>query len=117
MAKHEIIKTIVEQHGDNERVLNSLFGHVIIEACKTELNRPIEEYFPLIKASARLLVRLDQLKTKNQFLKDDVQYRQKLNEEGFPFPYNTDEDEKTISLNEDKIKALEESLLKIVSQF
>lgn len=117
MAKHEIIKTIVEQHGDNERVLNSLFGHVIIEACKKELKRPVEDYFPLIKSSARLLVRLDQIKTKTQFLKEDVEYRKKLNKEGFPFPYEVEEDEKKIQVNEDKIKALEESLLKIVSQF
>lgn len=117
MAKHEIIKTIVEQNGDNERVLNSLFGHVIIEACKKELNRPVEEYFTLIKSSARLLVRLDQIKTKTQFLKDDLKFRKGMNEEGFPFPYEIEEIEKKIQVNEDKIKALEESLLKIVSQF
>lgn len=117
MAKHEIIKTIVEQHRDNERVLNSLFGHVIIEACKKELNRPIEEYYILIKSSARLLVRLDQLKSKNEFIRQDIKFKIKMNEDGFPFPYEIEEDEKEIQKNEDKIKSLEESLLKIVEQF
>lgn len=117
MAKHEIIKTIVDQHGDNERVLNSLFGHVIIEACKKELNRPVEEYFTLIKASARLLVRLDQVKTNTQFLKDDLRFRKGMNEDGFPFPYEIEEIEKKIKSNEWRIKALELALLKIVEQF
>jgi hypothetical protein len=116
MAKGEIIKTIVEQHGDNERVLNSLFGHVIIEACKKELNRPIEESFPLIKAAHALIVQIDGLKTKVQFIKDDVKYLEKLNEEGFPFPYTFETQEKEISDNEEKIKMLYASIENILNQ-
>lgn len=89
MSKGEIIKTIVEQHGDNERVLNSLFGHVIIEACKAEINKPLDlKRVRTMNESLSFL--LEQIEICSEEIKNALNKKadmDEMNESGLPFFY------------------------------
>jgi len=64
MSKHEIIKTIVDHDNDAPNQITSIFGRAIIEACKSELNKPFDysQIKPIIDSAAFFIEKIETCK-------------------------------------------------------